>query len=251
MKKPTINRDEIARRFISFGGDPARAEPFARMIEGLAREVPAPRYVVKERRRLTEQAATALRNAADALARLDGICCDEITARAAAYRSDFGPRNNPHPFGSEAYAGHIYSESQRTLSESALRNHPPIGEQHFAFGRHGMPMHPDKTRSSKNRARDSLRGMVADLELLAIAATRAAGGNLQNPVNSLEVLARRLIDTLDVFGMRATGTPNGLADQCMRAILEARGDGGSGLDTLRREISNRLSENGAEITPDS
>lgn len=234
----------MAAEFIRAGGADDKAPSFARMIESLARAVPAPLYSVKERRRLTQQAATALRNAADALAKLDGVSVTAAAAAAAAYRAEFMMRDNPHPFGSQAYAEHVYAEQRRVQDEPALRNHPPVGGSRFAFGRHGLPANPARIRPQELRTMEAVAAMVADLELLAIGADRAARAELSHPTNSLEVLARSVVDTLHAFDVVPTATLQGLAHHCMQVVMKARGDNTDDIDApgygaLRKAIREK------------
>lgn len=208
----------------------AEALLFARQVASLARELPATQ-AVKDRRRRARKAFTALNNAADALAALDGVTLRCIVDQCGYEVTRDGFRECPHPVGSEEYARHVYAERDRTTR--ARITHPPIGKGHYAFGRRGLPERP--VRPSQDRSPETLAGMVADLKLLALGAGHAAKGELQGGPD-LDSLADAMVQTLAAFGVRAVGTADRLAAKCMEEVLAARGDGGSGLAALRDAI---------------
>lgn len=232
------------------GNDQNEADLFADMVASLTREVPAPQMSVKERRAILDRAAGAFLRAAAELAAFDGVCVREVVDKAAAFRSENLPAPIQAPALSEEYAKLLYARRAAGASP-VIRSHPdiadPDGAPLFAFGRHGLPTRPARLLPHEiARMSESLVAMVADLELLAVAARRAASGKLSQVANSRMLLAGALVRTFDTFGLTATGSPEGFAAHCMRKLLDARGDRGSGLQALQKAVAAARSENGRE-----
>jgi len=209
---------------------------FALRIAALAQELPAPIYTVKERRERLRRLATAAGKAAEALGHLDGVSVMRLVKQAANNATNqVVILDDLKPW---TYAHHAVGEN--------AGSHLRLRGGKFMFGRHGLPLKPSITDVLEYAG--TIAGMVADLELLALAAAKSAKADVSSPIDSRVLLARALVFTFEGFDMEATGTPDGLAAYCMEQILCARGDQGSGLDALQKAIAARKnSENGQEI----
>lgn len=166
---------------------------------------------------------------------IDGVCVMRIAKEAAS---------NVSRQVSELSAPKPWTYAHQTVASVAGAHYPRPGGK-FAFGRHGLPKRPSIAKVDEYST--TLQGMVADLELLALASARAAKADISDPVDSRSLLAGALVETFTAFDMVATGSPDGLAAFCMTEILTARGDAGSGLDALQKAIARRNSENGSKI----
>ncbi|MCB1636995.1 MAG: hypothetical protein KDI51_20570, partial [Xanthomonadales bacterium] len=127
-------------------------------------------------------------------------------------------------------------------------NHPDRIDGRFSFGRHGLSRtHVDALSREGNTSWQAMREMVHDLNLIAVAAQRSASGTLKNPGDHRRLLAKGIVDTMKVFGLKPTTTPEGIGAVLMRELLAARGDGGSGLQAFQEVVMHQ----GKNHTPDS
>ena len=230
---PPIDQAAIAAEFVrSTGRCEFDATIFAFRIAALAQELPAPIYTVKERRERLRRLATAAGKAAEELGHLDGVSVMRLVKEAA--KNTTNTVQTLHDRKPWTYAHMIVGNNAQFH---------PRGPEKFMFGRHGLPVKPSIT--DVHLYAGTIAGMVADLELLALAAAKSAKAHVSTPVDSRALLAGALVSTFEAFDMVATGTPDGLAAYCMEQLLLVRGDQGSGLDALQKAIAARKnSENG-------